>query len=92
MAVVKFFANLRRISGTRESEVHAASVRAALETLCASTPGLEQAIFDEQGNVHPHVRIMVNGHDVALGQGLDTPVTTDDEIAIFPPIGGGREK
>ena len=67
------------------------TVRAVLATLCAANADLEQAIFDEHGNVHPHVRIMVNGHDIALARGLDTPVTTTDEIAIFPPIGGGRE-
>ncbi len=91
MAVIKFFANLRRVAGTRETEVDEPTVREVIETLCASTPGLEQAIFDEHGNVHPHVRIMLNGHDVALGRGLDTPVSTNDEIAIFPPIGGGME-
>ncbi len=89
MAVIKFFANLRRIMGTRETEVDEPTVREVLDTLCVAYPKLEPAVFDEHGNVHPHVRIMVNGHDIALGRGLETPVTTTDEIAIFPPIGGG---
>lgn len=90
MAIVRLFANLRRIARLRETEVKAHSIGEALETLCASYPGMEQAVFDEQGNVRPYVRVMVNGHDIALAQGLNTPVTPADEIAIFPPIGGGK--
>jgi molybdopterin synthase sulfur carrier subunit len=56
--------------------------------LCLGNPDLCQAIYDGE-QLRPFVRITVNGHDIMLGQGLDTPLEESDSIAIFPPIAGG---
>jgi molybdopterin converting factor small subunit len=34
---------------------------------------------------------MVNGIDISLSRGLDTPVKDHDVVAIFPPIAGGKK-
>ena len=71
-----------------ELEVPGATIREALEAMCVDNETLRAAIFD--GKVlRPRVRVMVNGYDNELTQGLETVVSTNDEIAIFPPIAGG---
>ncbi|MGB8648393.1 MAG: ubiquitin-like small modifier protein 1 [Anaerolineae bacterium] len=88
MAVVKLYANLRRIVNAKELDVPGANVREVVDQICAQYDGLGPALL-EQGKLRPHVRVMVNGHDVELDQGLDTAIREQDEIAIFPPITGG---
>jgi molybdopterin synthase sulfur carrier subunit len=88
MAFVKLFGNLRKYKDISNSQVPGLSVRAVVETLCESNPTLCDALF-ENGAIRPHFKITLNGHDIALAEGLDTPVREDDQIAIFPPIAGG---
>jgi molybdopterin converting factor small subunit len=33
--------------------------------------------------------VLVDGHDARSLQGLDTPLTPQSEICIFPPVAGG---
>jgi molybdopterin synthase sulfur carrier subunit len=85
---IKLFGGLRQKSGRAELEVSGATIREALAIICTGNEKLREAIFN--GHVlHPHVRVMVNGLDCELAQGLDTPISADDQIAIFPPIAGG---
>jgi len=85
---IKLFATLRQIAGSAEQEVTGATIREALENVCADNEKLYTAIF-EGDELNPHVRVMVNGRDSELANGLETKVSDNDEIAIFPPIAGG---
>ena len=85
---IKLFGGLRRKAGGAELEASGATVREALENLCEDNEPLCAAIFAGDG-LKPHVRVMVNGHDCELADGLETAVTAHDQIAIFPPIAGG---
>lgn len=85
---IKLFGSLRREAGTAEKEASGTTLREALERICDDNQGLRTAIFDGDA-LRPHVRIMINGHDSELFNGLDTPVAEDDQIAVFPPIAGG---
>ena len=49
---------------------------------------LQAALFDGVA-LYPYARVMINGRDSELAQGLDTIVSANDHIAIFPPIAGG---
>lgn len=86
---VKLFGGLRQVAGVAQVEVAGATLREALEDLCADDEALRAAIFDAH-RLQPHVRVLVNGRDSELAQGLDTPLSEHDQLAIFPPIAGGR--
>lgn len=85
---IKFYGGLRQIAGSKEQEITGSTIREVLEKICADNESLSMAIFDGT-NLHQHVRVMVNGRDSELAGGLETPVSGNDQIAIFPPIAGG---
>ena len=89
MPVVKLFGNLRSQVGKSQLDVPGETVQAALDVICADNTALRAAIFVAGGKVRAHVRVMVNGHDIELAQGLETPVGAADQIAVFPPMAGG---
>ena len=43
-------------------------------------------IILQTGEIGPHIVITLNGHNTI---DLETPVTEQDVLAIFPPIAGG---
>jgi MoaD family protein len=88
VATIKFFGNLRAVSGTSTSEVSGKNVGDLLQALCEENKALREAIFDG-ATLRPFVRVMLNGQDIELAQGLDTQVSDSSSIAIFPPIAGG---
>jgi len=47
-------------------------------------------LFDSDGRIFSHIRLMVNGRDVAfLDNKIDTVLQERDEILILPPVAGG---
>jgi len=51
---------------------------------------LEPELLDGDGQLWRHVHVMVNGRDVPyLERGLHTPLSADDTLDVFPPVGGG---
>ncbi len=85
MALVKLYANLRKLAGTKELSITGASVGAALNELAKQNPTLGAAIL-LNGVLRPYVIVTVNGHTVI---DLNTPLAEDDVLAVFPPIAGG---
>ena len=85
MPVVKLFANLRKLAGTKELSVNGTTVGTALEELIRQSPPLGEILLRD-GEIGPHVVITLNGHNI---MDLETPVTEQDTIAVFPPIAGG---
>lgn len=89
MATIKLFGNLRKLTEASSLEISGETIAALLTWLCAGQPAMQPALFDAAGQLRPHIRILRNGHDIALAQGLATPVHESDQIAIFPPLAGG---
>jgi molybdopterin synthase sulfur carrier subunit len=85
MPIIKLFANLRKVAGTKETSISGASVGEILSELVKRTPALDDILL-ENGQIRPHVILTINGQ---LTSDLDAPVMEQDEIAIFPPIAGG---
>jgi molybdopterin synthase sulfur carrier subunit len=85
MPTTKLFANLRNVAGVKEVSVTGTSVQMVVSKLVAQYPLLETYLL-ENGQIRQHVIITINGHPTT---DWDTPVTEQDQIAIFPPIAGG---
>ena len=88
MATIKLFGNLRKHSNAAQLQIPGASIQSVIETLCQENPALWDALFLD-GQIRQHFKITLNGHDISLAEGMDTAVSEDDQIAIFPPIAGG---
>ena len=85
MPSVKLFANLRKLTGTKETSIPGSTLGAVLAGLIRQNQSLEGVVLDD-GVLRPHVIVTVNGHNTSE---MDQPVTEKDVIAIFPPIAGG---
>jgi len=85
---VMLFANLREIANTGKVEMEGETIRDVLEKLCSRFEELGNMIF-EGSNLRPYINIFINGKDIHEGEGLNTSLHEDDEIAIFPPVSGG---
>ena len=85
MPVVKLFANLRKLAGTKELSISEATIGQMLNELVKRNPALDGIVL-ENGELRPHVIVTLNGHNTS---DLSMQVTEQDVIAIFPPIAGG---
>lgn len=65
------------------------SVRDLLADLWKQYPALRDRVVDEQSEVRQHINIFVGEDAIRHAQGLDTPVSANDEIMIVPAVSGG---
>jgi ubiquitin-like small archaeal modifier protein (SAMP) len=88
----KLFADLAEHVGDDEIDVTVAegepTAGDALEALLADYPELETRVYTADGDLEPHLNLLRNGENVSE-TGLTTPVSDDDELALFPPVSGG---
>ena len=85
MPTVKLYANLRKLAGTKEVSIRGDTVGRVLDQLVNTNPSLQAVLLEKEG-LRRHVIITLNGHTISE---LDTQVTEQDVIAVFPPIAGG---
>jgi MoaD family protein len=85
MPVVKLYANLRKLAGTKEVFIPGATVRAVLNELVKQIPALDGILLQNEG-LRPHVVVTLNGHNKI---DINMQVQEQDVIAVFPPIAGG---
>ncbi len=85
MPVVKLYANLRKLAGTKELSITGGTVGAVVNELVRRYPSVGDVIF-ENAELRQYIIITVNGQNIT---DLETPVAEQDSIAIFPPIAGG---
>lgn len=85
---VRLFANLREIVGRPELLLEVGTVRDVLKALLSDYPALRGALC-EDGELRTYITVLVNGTNVRQSEGLDTPLSDGDEVAIFPPVSGG---
>ena len=85
MALIKLYANLRKLAETKELVVTGGTVGAVVSELARLKPSVGEIVL-QNGGLAPHVVITLNGHNI---MDLDKPVVEQDIVAIFPPIAGG---
>jgi sulfur-carrier protein len=85
MPEVKLFANLRNAAGIKAVSIRGANIHEVISELVKQFPAIASYLI-ENGQLRPQVILTKNGHPL---EDLDTLLTEQDEIAIFPPIGGG---
>jgi len=85
---VKFFANIREFTRSKELEMNCSTVNEILQELCTKFPGFEELIFDGE-KIKPYVNVFLNGRNVKESGGLKTMLHANDEIVLFPPVSGG---
>lgn len=83
---VRLFAGMRDYAGVKDADVQGKDVGEVLDSLVNTYPLLKTQIFKEDGDILPHVRVLLNG--IAISD-LDTELKIGDELAVFPPVGGG---
>jgi MoaD family protein len=86
MPVVKFFANLRQVTGLKEKTVAGNSLSQVLAALERDYPALSAFLSNASGK---RLIITINGHPLDPAVGWDVPLAETDQVAIFPPIAGG---
>jgi molybdopterin synthase sulfur carrier subunit len=93
---VKGYVTFRELVGERWislEEDRSLSIRELLRALCEQDgQALTEQLFDaHSGALKAHVAILVNGRSISnLPEGLDSLLTDQDEVAIFPPLMGGN--
>lgn len=89
---VRLFAGFRAVAGIEELSLTllpGANVRSALLALIKQQPELERELPLAGGRLPQHVNVFLNGKNVLVREGLDTPLSEGDVLALFPPVGGG---
>ena len=88
----KLFAHLRDAADAESVSVDVepgAPVEEALAALVETKPALGAELF-ENGELADHIRLLVDGEDAFTARdGLETVVTEETELALFPPVSGG---
>lgn len=85
MPVIKLYANLRKLAGTKELSIAGCTVKAVVSELARQKPPVGEILL-QNGGLAPHVLVTLNGHNVT---DFETPVAEQDIVAIFPPLAGG---
>lgn len=81
---------LRRLTnGSSEVHVEGGTVSQALQDLETKYPGFHERLYDGSGQLRQFINIYLNDSDIRFGQGLETPVSENDDLSIVPAVAGG---
>lgn len=88
---LRFFATFREAVGSKELAWpidEGATVGDVLADLEAEYEGLDGQLLAD-GEVRPQLNVLKNGRNVEHAEGAETPVTSEDQLSVFPPVAGG---
>lgn len=89
MAALHFTQNLRRHTPCPSYCADAATVAALLSEYFARYPGVRTYILDDQGHVRHHVKVLVDGINLADRATLSDALTPDSAVHVFQALSGG---
>jgi sulfur-carrier protein len=89
MTTIRIPPTLRTETGG-ERQVPAAgdAVRELLDDLISRFPGLRSQLVEDE-ELAPFVNVYVEGEDVRMLEGLDTPVERGSTVILLPAMAGG---
>jgi len=65
------------------------NVLSAIEDLANQFPGIQQHLFDKEGNIRSFIRIFVGDDDIQSLDNEKTTIKEDTVVSIVPAIAGG---
>lgn len=77
------------IAGPQPMTVEAHTFAQALDRACARVPPLRDYLYDESGQLRPHVLCFLNETNSRWFDELDRPVKDGDCITILQAVSGG---
>jgi sulfur-carrier protein len=77
--------------GARTVEAGGDSLRAALEDLTGQHPALRSRLLDDDGEINTFVNVYVEGEDVRVRGGIDTPLAPNASVIVLPAMAGGSD-
>jgi molybdopterin synthase sulfur carrier subunit len=89
---VKVYATLRPIIGNAQVPVDTQpgqTIDELVDEMVTRWPDLRPELLDEQGRLLQKIHIFVNGRNIIFGDGVETVIPANANVAIFPPVGGG---
>ena len=89
---IHYFAHLRESTGVSDATytAPAPTLRVLLNDLCRQYGSMfRKWVLTPEGELSEIAIILVNGKDVRHSGRLETALSPDDEIFIFPPVAGG---
>lgn len=93
MNKVRLFATFRLLAGIKELEldpIPGSTVMDAVLAVIEKYPVLRPHWLGEEGELHAHVHILLEGEDVmTLADGLQTVLKPGETLDFFPPVAGG---
>ena len=93
MATVHLNGTLRGAAGLKVVELDGApdaTVADILALLVADLPVLVPEMLGDDGNLRSNIAIFRNGRNIRLLDNLETPVSSDQTLDLFPKIGAYR--
>ena len=89
MTTVRIPPTLRtETGGARQVPAAGDTVRELLDDLISRFPGLRSQLVEDE-ELAPFVNVYVEGEDVRMLEGLDTPVERGSTVILLPAMAGG---
>ena len=89
-AIVRIPTPLRKVTnGEDKASVDAGTMVEVVKSLEEQFPGLKARICDDDGELRSFVNVYINGEDVRFLDGMNSSVSSGDEVSIVPAVAGG---
>ena len=89
-ATVRIPTPLRKVTnGEDKASVDAGTMVEVVKSLEVQFPGLKARICDDDGELRSFVNVYINGEDVRFLNGMNSSVSSGDEVSIVPAVAGG---
>ncbi|KAA1295536.1 MAG: molybdopterin synthase sulfur carrier subunit [Chloroflexi bacterium] len=89
-ATVRIPTPLRKVTnGADRATVEGNSISEIIESLDNQFPGIKKRICEDSGELRSFVNVYVNGDDIRFSDGIDTSISSGDEISLVPAVAGG---